>query len=99
MDATIDSSGFQGKELHLTKVAARRCSVKKLFLEISQNSQESACARVSFLKKNNFIKKETLAQLFSCEFCKISKNTFSYRTPLVVASDLRMYKPQISKIR
>ena len=55
MDATIDSSGFQGKELHLTEVAARRCSVKKLFLEISQNSQESPCARVSFLKKSNFI--------------------------------------------
>ena len=25
----------------------------------------------------NFIKKETPAQVFSCEFCKISKNTFS----------------------
>ena len=24
----------------------------------------------------NFIKKEILAQVFSCEFCKISKNTF-----------------------
>ena len=24
----------------------------------------------------NFIKKETLAQVFSCEFWKISKNTF-----------------------
>ena len=30
----------------------------------------------------NFIKKETLAQVFFCEFCEISKNTFSYRTPL-----------------
>ena len=30
----------------------------------------------------NFIKKETLAQVFSCEFCEISKNTFFYRTPL-----------------
>ena len=30
----------------------------------------------------NFIKKETLAQVFSCEFCKISKNTFACRTPL-----------------
>ena len=27
------------------------CSVKKVFLEISQNSQESTCARVSFLIK------------------------------------------------
>ena len=25
----------------------------------------------------NFIQKETLAQVFSCEFCEISKNTFS----------------------
>ena len=32
------------------------------------------------------IKKETLAQVFSCEFCEISKNTFLHRTPLVVAS-------------
>ena len=34
----------------------------------------------------NFIKKETLAQAFSCEFCEISKNTFFHRTPLVAAS-------------
>ena len=30
----------------------------------------------------NFIKKENLAQVFSCEFREISKNTFCYRTPL-----------------
>ena len=34
----------------------------------------------------DFIKKETLGQVFSSEFCKISKNTFSYRTPPVAAS-------------
>ena len=34
----------------------------------------------------NFTKKETLAQVFSCEFCEISKNTFYYRTSLVAAS-------------
>ena len=28
----------------------------------------------------NFIKKETLTQVFSCEFCEISKNTFLHRT-------------------
>ena len=27
-----------------------------------------------------------MAQVFSCEFCKITKNTFSYRTTLVAAS-------------
>ena len=30
----------------------------------------------------NFIKRETLARVFSCEFCEISKNTYFYRTPL-----------------
>ena len=36
--------------------------------------------KTSFLNKvseaYSFIKKETLAQVFSCEFCKISQNTF-----------------------
>ena len=36
----------------------------------------------------NFIKKETLAQVFSCEFCEIYKSTFYYRTTLVAASDV-----------
>ena len=40
----------------------------------------------------NFIKKETLAQVFSCEFCEISKNTFFYRTPLVAAFVLKMMR-------
>ena len=35
---------------------------------------------------NFFIKKETLAQAFSCEFCEISKSTFFYRTLPVAAS-------------
>ena len=30
--------------------------------------------------------KNTLAQVFSCEFHKISKNTFSQRTPQLAAS-------------
>ena len=30
------------------------------------------------------LKKETLAQVFSCEFCEISKKTFFYRTPLLL---------------
>ena len=33
----------------------------------------------------NVIKKETLAQVFSWEFCEISENTFFYRTPRVTA--------------
>ena len=39
-------------------------------------------ARVSFLiKASNFVKKETLAQVFSCEFCKIFKNAFFKNCP------------------
>ena len=35
----------------------------------------------------NFIKIETPAKVFSCEFCEISKNTFSNRTPRVAATE------------
>ena len=63
--------------------AATACGLsKKLFLEISQNLQENTCARVAC----NFIKKEALAKVFSCEFCEISRNINCYRIPLVAAS-------------
>ena len=42
--------------------------------------------KVAALRPAALLKKETLAQEFSCEFCEISKNTFSYRTPPVAAS-------------
>ena len=32
------------------EAVVRRCSVNKVFLKISQNSQENTCAKVSFLK-------------------------------------------------
>ena len=75
----------------MKEAVTRSCFVQKVFLEISQNSQGSTSARVSFLIKLQasnckFIEKETLTQVFSCEFCKISKNTFSYRRSLVAAS-------------
>ena len=64
--------------------------IKKVFLKILPNSQENSCARASFLIKLqawacNSIKKEALAQVLSCEFCKIPKNIFSYRTSLVLS--------------
>ena len=37
--------------INISKEAVvRRCSVKKVFLEISENSQENICASVSFLE-------------------------------------------------
>ena len=37
----------------------------------------------------NFIKKEILTQVFSCEFGEIAKNTFSFRTSPVAAPVMR----------
>ena len=39
----------------------------------------------------NFIKKETLAQVFSCEFCEISKNTFFTEHLRTTASKMFMF--------
>ena len=54
----------------MTQAVAQRCSIKKVFLEISQNSKEKTCARVSFLitlQADTIFKKETLAKVFSCD--------------------------------
>ena len=85
----------------IIEAVVQRFSVEKEFLEISQNSQENTCARASFLIKLrasacNFIKKEDLAQVFSCEFCRISKNTFFYRTPPVAAFLLKISAVKIT---
>ena len=77
--------------LLISEAVARRCSVKKEFLEFLQNSQGNTYDRVSFLIKlqdeaGNFTKKVTQALVFSCEFCEISNNNFYYRTPPVAAS-------------
>ena len=67
---------------------------KKAFLEILENSQDNTCARASLLIKlqdsAGFIKKEILAQVYSCEFCETFKNMFCYRKPPVAASVLRI---------
>ena len=52
-----------------SKALARRCSVKNVFLKLLKNSPEKTCSR--FFNKN-----ETLAQVFSNEFCTIFKNNF-----------------------
>ena len=58
----------------------RWCSVKKVFQEILQNSQENTCVEVSFLIKFGLNKvwpvSLTLTQMFSYELCKISKKPF-----------------------
>ena len=77
----------------ILEAVVQLCSVKKVFLKISQNSQKNTCVRVSFFNKvaglrlATLLKKKLLAQVFSCENCEISKNTLLYKTPLVAASE------------
>ena len=82
--------------LSTTKFRSSRPEVfcKKGFLRnFTKFTGKHLCQRLFFNKVAglrpeacNFIKKESLAQVFSCEFCEISKNTFFHRTPLVAAS-------------
>ena len=65
---------------HATEAVVQRCSVKKVFLEISQNWQENTCAWVSFLIKLQG------SGLFLWILWNFLEHLF-YRTPLVAASD------------
>ena len=71
------NSLFSGGKNHLYKLCRKKMieNIEPIDVYIALNSPEvqSAC---------NFIKKGTLAQVFSREFCEISKTTFFYRTPL-----------------
>ena len=71
------------KSIHFCKElekVARRCYVKKDFLENFAKVTEIHLCQSPFFKRKlllslcNFIKKETLTQVFSCEFCEIFKN-------------------------
>ena len=52
---------------------------------LPHDSGQSKCLQVKLFNNTsnrpkgcNLIKKETLAQMFSCEFCEISRNNFLY---------------------
>ena len=63
-----------------SEAVVRRCSVNKIFLEISQNSQENTCARAW---PGTLLKKRLWHRYFPVNFCEISENTFFHRTTLV----------------
>ena len=66
----------------LSEAVARRCSMKKVFLEISQKLTGKNLYQSLFNKVPgttcNFVKKETLTQVSSCEYAKF------LRTPLFI---------------
>ena len=81
----------------VTEAGTRGVLYENVFLEISQNSQENTLCSSLFFNKIAGLRpatllKETLAEVFSSEFCKISKNTFLHRTTLVAASVVKTGK-------
>ena len=54
----------------------RRCSVEKVFLKISQNSQENTCTRITLLKKHSTAVKKLWQRCFPVNFEKKIKYTF-----------------------
>ena len=67
-----------------TEAVAQMCSVKKLFLEVLQNSQENNCARVSFL-----IKLQAWGTFIFLWILRNFSEHFFYRTPPVAVSEQR----------
>ena len=72
----------------------RRCSVKKGALRnFAKLTGKYLCQSLFFNKVAGLwpvtlLRKETLAQAFLCEFCEISKNTFSTEHLQTTASDV-----------
>ena len=57
-----------------SEAVAKRCSVKKVFLEISQNSEENTCARASFLE--TLLKKKLWHRCFAVNIAKFLRTPF-----------------------
>ena len=76
----------QPQQVHYMK----RCSIKKMFWEISQNSQESTCSRVSFLMKwlrlVTLLKKRLQSRCFPVNFAR------SLRTPCFFCEFCEIFK-------
>ena len=73
----------------------RRCSLRKRVIRnFSKFTGKHLCQSFFFNKVQafNFIKKETLTQAFSCEFCEISSNTSFAEHLWATASDIFLTK-------
>ena len=82
IDAVIKSQFSYCSLIWMLRSSHQRCSAKKVFLEISRNSQETTCARISFLIKlqaapATLLKKRLWHRCFPVNFTK------SIRTPFL----------------
>ena len=79
--------------IRIIKSSHQWCSVKKgVHRNFAKFTGKHLCQSLLFNKvaggSCNFIKKETLTQVFSCEFCENSKNTFFTEHLRTTASQL-----------
>ena len=79
--------------MHFEAVTTRAFFKKGVFKNFTKFTWKHMCQSLYFNKAAglrseacNVIKKMTLAQAFSCQFCEISKNRFSNRTTPVAVS-------------
>ena len=71
----------------IQKQSPRDVLKKGVLRNLTKFTGKYLCQSLLFNKVAGFIKKGSLAQGFSSEFCEISRNTFSYRTPQVTSSE------------
>ena len=71
---------MQGRSSH-PEVFCKRGDLRKF----AKFTGKDLCQSLFLNKECNFINKETLAQVFSCKFCDISKNTFFTEHPMATA--------------
>ena len=70
----LDITAWLSWSFRISRSSYQRCSVKKLFLKISQNSLENTCARVSFLNKRLW------HRCFPVSFANILRTSFLQNT-------------------
>ena len=79
---TLHSAEAYSVPFQTSEAVVWRCSVEKVFLEISQNSHKKACARVSFLSKvtgqrpATLLKKRLSHRSFPVNFAKFLRAPF-----------------------
>ena len=77
---------------HIVFVETIIPNVSEIFLECLSSCFSKYSLPLEITTSENhlglhFIEKETLAQVFCCEFCEICQNTLLHRTRLMAASD------------
>ena len=74
-------------------------STNKIKIQIRlQKSTKYRSSRPEAGTACNVIKKETLAQVFSCEFCEISKNTFFTEHVWATAFELLYFHVELNDL-